>query len=172
MSYPPARYTAPTGSVSATLRPATTPPDLIGDRSAIGYLATQVSTSGEFGLYHYAMNALPSGPDPHFHRAISESFYILSGTVRLYDGIRWIDATTGDYLYVPPGGIHAFRNDSGQPAAMLLLFAPGAPRERYFEELAERARSGQPWTDDELADLLHRHDQYPAPYADPSHNPR
>jgi mannose-6-phosphate isomerase-like protein (cupin superfamily) len=100
-----------------------------------------VSTSGEFGLYHYAMNALPSGPDPHFHRTISESFYLLSGTVRpLYDGIRWIDATMGDYLYVPPGGIHAFRNDSGQPAAMLLLFAPGAPRERYFEELAERAR--------------------------------
>jgi mannose-6-phosphate isomerase-like protein (cupin superfamily) len=131
-----------------------------------------VSTSGEFGLYHYAMNTLPSGPDPHFHRTISESFYLLSGTVRLYDGIRWVDATMGDYLYVPPGGIHAFRNDSGQPAAMLLLFAPGAPRDRYFDELAERARSGQPWNDDELADLLHRHDQYPAPYADPSRNPR
>ena len=53
MSYPPARYTARTGSFSATLRPATTPPDLVGDRSAIGYLATQVSTSGEFGLYQY-----------------------------------------------------------------------------------------------------------------------
>jgi mannose-6-phosphate isomerase-like protein (cupin superfamily) len=150
MSYPPARYTAPTGSVSATLRPGTTPPDLVSDRSAIGYLATQVTTSGEFGLYHYAMNALPSGPDPHFHRTISESFYILSGTVRLYDGTRWIDATTGDYLYVSPGGI----------------------RERYFEELAERGRSGRPWTDEELAELLRRHDQYPAPYADPSHDPR
>jgi mannose-6-phosphate isomerase-like protein (cupin superfamily) len=166
MSYPPVRYTALTGSFSATLRPATTPPDLVGDRSAIGYLATQVSTSGEFGLYHYAMNALPSGPGPHFHRTISESFYILSGTVRLFD------ATTGDYLYVPPGGIHAFRNDSGQPAAMLLLFAPGAPREHYFEALAERARSEEPWTDEELADLLRRHDQYPAAYADPSHEPR
>ena len=143
MTYPPIRYTAPTGSLSATFRPAGTPPDLVGDRTEVGYLATQLSTDGEFGLYHFAMTGLPTGPDPHFHRTISESFYVLSGTVRLYDGTQWVAATAGDFLHVPVGGIHAFRNDSGQPAAMLLLFAPGAPRERYFEELAERARFGR-----------------------------
>ena len=35
---------------------------------------------------------------------------------------------TGDFLFVPEGGIHGFRNESGAPASMLLLFAPGAPR--------------------------------------------
>ena len=81
----------------------------------------------------------PSGPDPHFHRSISESFFVLSGTVRLFDGMRWINATTGEFLYVPEGGVHAFRNESGEPASMLILFAPGAPREGYFEGLAEMA---------------------------------
>jgi mannose-6-phosphate isomerase-like protein (cupin superfamily) len=171
MTYPPIRYTAPNGARNATFRPATAPPDLVSDRTAVGYLATAVSTDGEFGLYHYAMTGLPTGPDPHFHRTISESFYVLTGTVRLYDGSRWVDATAGDFLHVPVGGVHAFRNDSGRPAAMLLLFTPGAPRERYFEELVERARSGRPFGDDERVEYLHRHDQYEAPYADPSHRP-
>jgi hypothetical protein len=55
--------------------------------------------------------------------------------VRLYNGEKWTDATAGDFLYVPQGGVHAFRNESGEPASMLLLFTPGAPREPYFEEV-------------------------------------
>jgi mannose-6-phosphate isomerase-like protein (cupin superfamily) len=86
------------------------------------------------------MSARPSGPDPHFHRTISESFFVLSGTVRLYDGQRWVDATAGDFLHVPAGGVHAFRNESDAPASMLILFAPGAPREPYFEQVATVSR--------------------------------
>lgn len=33
--------------------------------------------------------------------------------------------------------MYAFRNESGEPASM--LFAPGAPREGYFEGLADLA---------------------------------
>ena len=63
----------------------------------------------------------------------------------------------GDFVHVPPGGIHGFRNELGKPAAMLLHFAPGAPREGYFEGLAEFAVSGRP-SDEELAAFYLRHD--------------
>ena len=54
---------------------------------------------------------------------------MLSGTVRLYDGREWIDGHAGDFLYVPPGGIHGFRNEAPEPVSMLaILFAPGAPQ--------------------------------------------
>ena len=43
---------------------------------------------------------------------------------------------------------------------MLILFAPGAPRERYFLELAEVAASGRVLTPEEWTDLYARHDQY------------
>jgi mannose-6-phosphate isomerase-like protein (cupin superfamily) len=55
----------------------------------------------------------------NFHRSISESFYILSGSVRIYDGRRRIDTVQGDFAHVPEGGVHAFRNESGAPASML-----------------------------------------------------
>jgi uncharacterized RmlC-like cupin family protein len=56
--------------------------------------------------------------------------------VTIFDGNQWKETTAGDFEYVPPGGIHGFRNDSGAPASMLIHFAPGAPREAYFEGLA------------------------------------
>jgi hypothetical protein len=45
---------------------------------------------------------------------------------------------------------------------MLVLFAPGGPREAYFEELAEIAAAGRELTHDEWVQLWARHDQYEA----------
>ena len=90
------------------------------------------------------------------HRSISESFFVLAGEVQLFDGERWITARRDDFLYVPVGGLHAFRNGSDAPASMLLLFSPGAPREEYFENVAEMARRGG----DEFAEFLVRHDSF------------
>jgi hypothetical protein len=36
--------------------------------------------------------------------------------------------------------VHAFKNTSGAPVTMLLHFCPGAPREEYFERVADTAR--------------------------------
>lgn len=163
MSYGEALYRGETGECSGVLRSAATQrPDLtLGQGGTeVHYLGTGASTNGQFGLYRWDMGAKPSGPRPHFHRTISESFYVLSGTVRLFDGREWTDATTGDFLHVPAGGIHAFRNESGVPASMLLLFAPGHPREAYFEELAEIASSGRDLSEAEWTELYRRHDQH------------
>jgi mannose-6-phosphate isomerase-like protein (cupin superfamily) len=157
MSYPEPRYLGEKGEVSARVRRVDQEPELLMPTGSASYLASGASTHGMFGLYRWDMAGPPSGPDPHFHRTISESFFILSGTVRLYDGERWIDATPGDFCYVPEGGIHGFKNESGEPASMLILFAPGAPRERYFEGLA--AGIGD-LTDEERADFFLRHDNH------------
>jgi mannose-6-phosphate isomerase-like protein (cupin superfamily) len=159
MTYPAARYLGEAGEASATYRPADQPPELTYQETGntAHYLATGASTDGLFGLYRWVMGPQPSGPGPHFHRSIAESFYVLTGTVRIYNGTDWIETRPGDFIHVPPGGIHAFRNESGKPASMLIHFAPGAPREAYFEGLAEFAISGRP-SDEELADFYLRHD--------------
>jgi mannose-6-phosphate isomerase-like protein (cupin superfamily) len=50
------------------------------------YLANDIVTDGDFGLYRVDIALNGGGPGPHFHRAISEAFFVLSGTVKLYDG--------------------------------------------------------------------------------------
>ena len=160
MSYPPPRYHGTLGQVSGTFRPKGQPPEVrYATGGAAAYLASGALTDGQFGLYRWEMGPGVSGPDPHFHRTITESFYVLSGTIRLYDGDRWVDGTPGDFLYVPQGGIHAFRNESGEPASMLLLFTPGAPREDYFETLADAARR-EAMSEEERLDFYLRHDNH------------
>ena len=162
VTYPPLRYAGSTGEHSATYRPAAQPAELTTPNAAVRYLATGASTDGAFGLYRWSMTQRRSGPAAHFHRTISESFYVLSGDVQLYDGRDWVGATAGDFLHVPPGGVHAFRNESGAPADLLILFTPGAPREQYFEALAELMASGRKLSPEEETEFLARHDQYTA----------
>ncbi|MDX3070833.1 cupin domain-containing protein [Streptomyces sp. NPDC088354] len=157
MSYPQQVYFGQGGEVSARFRPESAGPDLgEAGKDAFHYLATTATTRGEFGLYRVEMSPRAGGPKTHFHRSISESFFILDGTVRLFNGEEWVDARKGDFLHVPQGGLHAYRNDSDAPAQMLLLFAPGAPREKYFEGLSHLADA----TDEERARFLDEHDSY------------
>lgn len=158
--YPPDRYTGPSGEVTASLRRAGASPELsLGGGGAAHYLATGATTGGAFGLYRWEMGPGRTGPGPHFHRGITESFYVLGGTVRLYDGERWLDGEAGDFLHVPEGGVHGFRNESGEPASMLLLFTPGAPREDYFETLADAARR-EAMTPEDWTEFFLRHDTF------------
>ena len=159
MYYPPALYTGKGGEVSAWVRRGDDEPDLVypnGNR--VHYLARGEATGGLFGLYRWEFAGPPSGPGAHFHRTISESFYVLSGTVSIYDGNDWVRTGAGDFLHVPPGGVHGFRNDSGEPASMLLLFTPGAPREEYFETLFAGATKAM--SDEEKAAFYLRHDNH------------
>ena len=99
--YPEPRYDGDTGLTEATFRPAGHPPEVTyASGGTAHYLATGELTRGQFGLYRWEMAATPGGPGPHFHRTISESFFVLAGTVQLYDGIRWTAATAGDFLFV------------------------------------------------------------------------
>jgi mannose-6-phosphate isomerase-like protein (cupin superfamily) len=156
-------YLKDTGEISAVHHPAAGVESAEMRTGAVArFTAPGSATEGRFGLFEWNMAPRAGGPEPHFHKTFSESFYIIAGTVRLYDGSAWVEAAAGDFLYVPEGGVHAFRNDGDEDARMLILFAPGAPRERYFRELAEYAASGQHIGEDEIDAFLARHDQYRA----------
>ena len=156
LPYPEDRYHGATGEASATLRPDATPGEIQRGALTARYLATGASTDGQFGLYRWEMGPGPGGPDPHFHRSITESFYVLSGTIRLFDGSDWVEGVPGDFLYVPQGGVHGFRNESGEPASMLILFTPGAPREDYFE----RVHTVGEMSPEDRDEFFRRHDTF------------
>ncbi|MER6143421.1 cupin domain-containing protein [Streptomyces sparsogenes] len=155
--YPEIIYSGDEGEISATFRPADTPPDYTSPGGATyHYLSTRLTTDGLFGLYQNRLGPAVGGTSPHFHKTMSEAFYVLSGEIHVFDGERWMDATRGDYLYIPPGGVHSFGNISGEPTEFLMLFAPGGAREGYFEGLEHLGGM----TDQERADFFLRHDSF------------
>lgn len=153
--YPPASYTGEDGEASAWLRRGDVAPEIrYRSGGTCEYLATGDRTGEHFGLYRWTFGPDGTGPEPHFHRSITESFYVLAGEVSLYDGRAWLTARPGDFLHVPEGGVHGFRG--ADRASMLLMFSPGAPREDYFETLAR----GGPMTEEERAEFMLRHDTF------------
>jgi len=76
--------------------------------------------------------------------------------MEIFNGEKWIRTSPGDFVHVPAGGIHGFRNTSGEPASMLLHFAPGAPREAYFEGLVTLGEL----TDEQRREFMDYHDNY------------
>jgi mannose-6-phosphate isomerase-like protein (cupin superfamily) len=164
MSYPDPAYHGARGEATATLRPADAAPDFVSPAGTrVHYLATGATTRGRYGLYRWEMGPRAAGPGAHFHRTISEAFHVLAGTISILDGQRWVDTVPGDFVFVPEGGIHGFRNASDEPATMLILFAPGAPREAYFE-----GGPGLAALSDAERDAFYlRHDNIWVPEADP-----
>lgn len=156
MTYPDVRYTGEGGEASAWLRRADAGPDLHVGANPVDYLATGGTTGGLLGLYRWTVAAGPGGALPHFHRSFAESFYVLAGDMELYDGTAWVPAAPGDFMFVPPGGLHGFRNAGDDPAHLLVLFAPGAPREGYFEGLAGLATMSE----EEQAAFFELHDNH------------
>ncbi|HEY7054631.1 MAG TPA: cupin domain-containing protein [Mycobacterium sp.] len=154
--YPPPRYTKDEPEVSAWLRRGDEPPDYESSGVAYHYLANQQQTDGDYGLYRVDIGPAGGGPGPHFHRTMSEAFFVLTGTVSLFDGTAWVDGHQGDFFYVPPGGVHGFRNEVDERASLLMLFAPGAPREVYFEGFGALADM----TDDERREWFVHNDNF------------
>ncbi len=148
------------GETSAVFRPALAGGSLrVGLMTGIVVVDARV-TDGRYSLYELQLAPRADGASPHFHRTFAESFHVLTGSIELFDGARWVEGLPGDHLFVREGGIHGFRNITDDPASMLMMSLPAAPREAYFAELADVITSGRQLSDAEWTGLYARHDQY------------
>jgi quercetin dioxygenase-like cupin family protein len=96
------------------------------------------------------------GPPPHIHSREDESFYLLEGTLTVQVGDETLQATPGDFVYLPRGITHSFRNTGQVNARMLVTVAP-AGLEKYFEETFDPAVEGSgppPLTEDLIKRLI------------------
>jgi mannose-6-phosphate isomerase-like protein (cupin superfamily) len=120
------------------------------------FLATGEETGGKYALWE-ALVPPGGGPPPHVHSREVEGFYILEGEITItIDGERVV-AKPGMFANMPIGTPHSFRNESGQPARMLISVAPAGLEKMFFEVgvlLAEGATTALPPTREEIDRLL------------------
>ncbi len=113
-----------------------------------GDLYTFLVTGDQSGGSYFTMEALVppgGGPPAHIHHNEEEQFYVLAGQVQIRLGDRTVQAREGDFIHVPRGTAHAFRNSGETPARMLVTYSP-AGIENLFKEVFARAsdRSSPP----------------------------
>ena len=86
----------------------------------------------------------------------TEDFFIISGEVQALrrgaDGYEWIDGKAGDYLHVPGGARHAWRNVSSEPLVALIITTPKLGQ--YFLEAGRPLSAApRPITPEDIAHL-------------------
>src|SRR6516162_10039682 len=79
-----------------------------GDR--VTFLVTGEQSGGACFIFE-VMVPPGGGPPPHLHRNEEESFYLLAGTLTIHAAARTYQAAPGDFIHLPRGTTHSFRND-------------------------------------------------------------
>jgi quercetin dioxygenase-like cupin family protein len=114
-------------------RPTGSAPAVWGPGDLYSFLATGKETNNAFFQFE-AIVPQGGGPPPHVHSREDESFYIVSGSLQILLGDKTYQAKRGDFVYIPRGTVHQFKNVGGDSAVQLVTFVP-AGVERFFEEV-------------------------------------
>jgi len=75
-----------------------------------------------------------AGPPPNRHSADDEAFYVLDGTFEFGIGSEIRTAKAGDFVKIPRGEVHTFKNTGTDVGRILIMNAPGTSHVRFFSE--------------------------------------
>jgi quercetin dioxygenase-like cupin family protein len=120
------------------------------------FLATGDDTNGKYALWE-AIVPPGGGPPPHVHSREEEGFYILEGEITFTMGDQRLVASAGMFANMPVGTPHAFKNESGTAARMLISVAPAGLEKMFFEvgvPVPTGATTAAPPTQEEIERLL------------------
>lgn len=119
-------------------RPTGTAPAVWGPGDLYTLLVTGEETNNAFFQFE-AVVPEGGGPPPHVHSREDESFYIVSGSLEVLLGDKTHHAKRGDFVFIPRGTVHRFKNVGGDMAVQLVTFVP-AGMERFFREVFPEAK--------------------------------
>lgn len=106
------------------------------------------TTGGAYAMYRIETPA-GVGTPPHVQSQEDEAFYVLDGAFEVMRDGETTLAGPGEYVMIPRGVAHAFRN-AGDSVGRLLGIASPAGHERFFEDVDALAATGAM----EMANLL------------------
>ncbi len=110
----------------------------------LGMLATfkavSEETGGEYSLYELTVPP-QLGALPHIHYAQTEAFYVLDGEVEFLKGEHTVRAGVGEFVFIPRGVVHSFKNVGQEPARFLGIDTPGGLAEKLLTGLGEPAKA-------------------------------
>ena len=125
------------------------------------FLRDKEATGGSLDLFEMTVQPQARMPVAHHHEGWEETIYGLAGvTTWLVDGSE-VAVGPGATLFIPRGVVHAFRNDSAEPASCLCILTPGVLGPGYFREMAALVAGGAP-DPARMKEIMLRHGLVPA----------
>lgn len=125
--------------------------------SMMGITLTEVVGSAEFNgaLTALEQTALPGSGSPLHTLPCDKVFYVLGGEFEFTLGEEKIAGSEGDWLIIPRGTVHNYRNSGLKPGTLLVFTTPGG-HENFLRDFSEIARQGRP-PFEKMAEVASRH---------------
>ena len=109
---------------------------------SLKFLQSRDETGGSVDIFEMTLQPGGRMPVPHHHESWDETVYGLTGvTTWRVDGSD-VALRPGQTMFIKRGVVHAFRNDTQEPATCLCVLTPGVLGPVYFRELAALLASG------------------------------
>lgn len=111
---------------------------------AMGVLVTVKVKAGDTGgAYSLFEDFIPpgAGPVPHTHTNEDETIFVLEGKLRAWLGGKQYDVKVGDFVHMPRGVQHYFKNVTDEPTRLLLTYTPGG-FEQWFLDIGKAVTPG------------------------------
>jgi quercetin dioxygenase-like cupin family protein len=124
---------------------------MVGDTYTVK--ASGASTGGSLGLVEASIPP-GSGPPSHRHTREDEAIYLLSGSLECRADDEVVHATAGDFVFLPRGVVHSFRNTGVDAARALVIITPSG-FEGMISEAGVPAQAGVPAPPLDAAQLAH-----------------
>lgn len=108
--------------------------------SLLTFRAGAEETDGSFSIVE-PCSAPGAGAPPHL-QSDAEGFLVTEGTFDFMLDATWRRCGPGEFVYVKPGVVHAFRNPQDTPSRMLIINLPGGSHENFFRAVGEPVEPG------------------------------
>lgn len=110
--------------------------EVLDSQTGMRILEDGSNTGHRIGVMVDSLPPGSGGPPQHIHRKHSETFYVVSGTMRFTTGSEHVDVSPGGLVTAPIGVPHTFSNpDPDEWATFTCTVAPDLYI-GYFRELA------------------------------------
>ncbi|MFD2205944.1 cupin domain-containing protein [Kiloniella antarctica] len=97
------------------------------------YLATGQETNGKLAVLESVVEPGKGAPF-HTHSREEEAFLITKGEMVFYSEKERFVAPTGTFITCPVGTMRGFRNETNNPAHMVILLAPAGLEEMFITD--------------------------------------
>lgn len=99
------------------------------------FRASAGDTDGTFSVAECL--SAPGAGAPMHHQRDSEAFLVMEGEVEFVLNGEARRCGIGDFIYLRPGDVHAFRNTGSSVARMIIINLPAGPHEDFFRAVGD-----------------------------------
>ncbi|MFZ9011477.1 MAG: cupin domain-containing protein [Anaerohalosphaeraceae bacterium] len=129
----------------------------------LGHRIRLIDTDDSYGMVEVISPPHVPGPPPHYHKAESEFFMVIKGTLDVMSNGDWHSCPAGSFVELPPNTSHTFINNTEEDVVWITGWRPKG-FQRFFKDYGvsvnEKDAQSRSMAEDVIQDVVEKVENY------------